>query len=232
MTSLLAQMSLLQLVNSALPVGAYSYSEALEFLIEDGVVQTASQLQSWLMCELERGTARLDGAVMLRSHRLAQTQAWEQVAAWNAGLSAMRETRELRLQSEQMGTALEDLLRSLVPDLSPALTAARTLPDGQTVPLNFAIAFGLAATHWQIEETAAVSGYLHSWVANLIGAGVKLIPLGQTAGQQALRALFPTIATATDWAIGATDDELETQGWGMSLASMQHETMYMRLFRS
>ena len=75
-------------------------------------------------------------------------------------------------------------------------------------------------------------GYLHSWAANLIGAAVKLVPLGQTDGQRCLLALTSELTTAAE-SIGALkDDELYISGWGGAIASMHHETLYTRLFRS
>ena len=124
-----------------------------------------------------------------------------------------------------MGRALVRLLQQLQPQLVPMLNAC-----GQ--PCNYAIAFGVVAAHWQITEQAAVLGYLHSWATNLIGAGVKLIPLGQTAGQFVLSDLHSSMIAATEEILALEDDNLSSCTWGLALASMAHETQYTRLFRS
>jgi urease accessory protein len=144
---------------------------------------------------------------------------------WDDWLTATRETEELRCQSHDMGRALLKLLADLDP---PARHARAWLAR----PCNFATAFALAAADWQLAPTAAVGGYLQSWVANLAGAGVKLIPLGQTAGQQILWDLQDALATAAQLALETADDELGVSNWGLALASMAHETQYSRLFRS
>lgn len=238
----IALLSLLQLASAALPVGAYSYSEGLEFVIESGRIASAADLRSWLARELTHGSVRIDGAVMLRVHRAVLTDDRAAIAHWNAWLAAMRETAELRRQSEQMGRALADLVRSLDPQITPWLDAAsrpdlheqQETHDASQIEteIQFAIAFGIAAAHSGIDERSSAIGFLQSWVTNAIGAGVKLIPLGQTDGQRVLRALDGAIARAASFAIGAGDDDLETSGWGLSLASMQHETQRVRLFRS
>ena len=97
---------------------------------------------------------------------------------------------------------------------------------------NFAIAFGTVAARWQIDEQSAILGYLHSWATNLISAGIKLIPLGQTAGQRLLLELGEAFDRATQEVLNLQDDDLSSCGWGLSLASMAHETLYSRLFRS
>jgi len=97
---------------------------------------------------------------------------------------------------------------------------------------NFAIAFGTVAARWRIDEQSAIVGYLHSWATNLISAGIKLIPLGQTAGQRLLIELGEELDQTTQEILTLQDDDLNSCGWGLSLASMAHETLYSRLFRS
>jgi urease accessory protein len=124
-----------------------------------------------------------------------------------------------------MGRSLIQLLGKIQPQIQP-------FADAVGNPSNYAIAFGIAAAHWQIDISAALLGYLHSWATNLITAGVKLIPLGQTAGQELLLQLQPLISHTAIEIISLKDEEIACCSWGLSLASMQHETQYTRLFRS
>lgn len=215
-----ALLRLLQLASPALPVGAYSYSEGLETLVHTSVIQSVDDLEHWIHQELHYGAARLEAAMLVRSHRATITQNFDQVLYWNQWFTAARETEELRSQSLQMGGSLLRLFRSLHSDPIP------NFEDG----CNFAIAFGLVAALWEIDESAALIAYLHSWTANLVSAGVKLIPLGQTAGQKLLLKLGEEIGTSTIAQLA--DSELESCGWGIAIASMTHETLYSRLFRS
>ncbi|HEY9623679.1 MAG TPA: urease accessory protein UreF [Crinalium sp.] len=216
---------LLQLASPALPVGAYSYSEGLETLIQAGRLTTAHDLAHWLEQELQVGAIRLEAAVMARAYRCIERQDEAGLSYWNDWLSAFRETAELREQSWQMGRSLSRLLLELDPTLSPWIHAC-----GERC--NFAIAFAMAAAHWHIDDKSALLGYLQSWAANLVGAGVKLIPLGQTAGQTLLLRLYSTIEIAAEDALTLTDADLGSCGWGVAIASMAHETLYSRLFRS
>ncbi|MCT7970812.1 urease accessory protein UreF [Laspinema olomoucense] len=220
-------LSLLQLASPALPVGAYSYSEGLEMLVERGIINSAETLRNWIEQELQEGAIFLDGAVMVRALNAAQAGNLGKVQEWNHWSSATRETEELRQQSWQMGNALLRLLMSLGPVEDRVEVRALGEED-----CNFAVAFGMAASYWQIPPDVALLGYLHSWACNFIGAGVKLIPLGQTAGQQLLFNLQPNLVTAVQTILRVEDDELSSCTWGLSLASMQHETQYSRLFRS
>ncbi|MBW4477668.1 MAG: urease accessory protein UreF [Tolypothrix brevis GSE-NOS-MK-07-07A] len=216
---------LLQLASPGLPVGAYSYSEGLETLVENNIINHQESLQHWLEAELRYGAIRLEAAVMVRAYNCVKMNDLEALSRWNMWLSAVRETEELRNSSLQMGRSLIQLFAKLEPQ-------SKITADSVGNYCNYAIAFGIAAADWDINIQAAILGYLHSWVSNLITAGVKLIPLGQTAGQLLLVKLQPLINDATASILALEDDNLSCCSWGLSLASMAHETQYTRLFRS
>lgn len=223
-------LELLQLASPALPLGAYSYSEGLEMLVEQGIIDSDKSLAHWLTQELNQGAIRLEAAIMIRAYRCVLSQNFTQLSDWNHWLTAARESSELREQSWQMGNSLCRLLLELesiqeMPDLKACITAIGK-------PCNYAVAFGIAAAGWKIEENYTVLGYLQSWATNLITAGVKLIPLGQTSGQKILLQLNSVILKLAEEIIVLSDDNLISCSWGLGLASMAHETQYTRLFRS
>ena len=218
-----ALLKLLQLTSPALPVGAFSYSEGLETLVVQGQLGDSVGLLTWLVQELRHGSVRLEAAIATRAHYHSATP--KQLAYWNQWLTASRDTAELRQQSWQMGRALVRLATKLHPELQTTFTACGS-------PCNFAIGFGILAAHWQIDANTMVLGYLQSWAANLIGAAVKLVPLGQTDGQSCLLTLIPELMHTAEQIVNLADDDLYVSGWGSAIASMQHETLYTRLFRS
>lgn len=220
----LALLRLLQLTNASLPIGAFSYSEGLETLVETNRLATPQALQAWLQDGLAFGPVRMETAVMLRAHRACRGDEAPAVWRWHEWLSASRESRELHEQSLQMGQSLLRLVAVLPPGLPPWAAAWEAV--------HFPIAFGLAAARWAIEPEAASLGYLQSWAANLVGAAVRLVPLGHTDGQKVLAALAEPIVTAAAEVAGLADDDLASCNWGLALASMAHETLYCRLFRS
>lgn len=191
-------------------------------------------LQDWIVQELTYGSIRVESGIMLRAHLSALQANEAKLLYWNAWWSAARETEELRLQSWQMGRSLLRLFLSLEEPF-PIASINKTWPTLQILlerECNFAIAFGIVAAAWQIEPISTLLGYLQSWATNLIAAGIKLIPLGQTAGQQMLLDLQPMIEHIAQEIQQLPNDALESCGWGLSLASMAHETQYSRLFRS
>lgn len=218
-------LAILQLASPALPVGAYGYSEGLEMLVENGTITNADNLKFWLKSELIYGSIRLDAGVIVRAFHAVKTDDIEALKRWNLWLSASRDGEELRAASWQMGRSLMQLLSKLEPGILPLVHAV-------SYPSNYAIAFAIACAHWDINIQACLLAYLHSWANNLITAGIKLIPLGQTAGQELLLGLQPLLTTTVEEILIMDDDDLGCCNWGLSLASMQHETQYTRLFRS
>jgi urease accessory protein len=216
---------LLQLASPLLPVGGYSYSEGLESAIAQELIHDRVTLQAWIERELQTGAIQIETAMMDRAYLAGMQSHHEGLHYWNQWLSAARETEELRHQSWQMGGSLAKLAIELTPELTELLVAIGS-------PCNYAIAFGVIAQHWQIDRQMAISAYLQSWATNQIGAGIKLIPLGQTAGQQIVWQLQERIALLSELIPTLADDDLYACSWGLSLASMQHETLYSRLFRS
>jgi urease accessory protein len=216
---------LLQLASPLLPVGGYSYSEGLESLILQGNVYDRSTLQTWIDRELQTGAIRIETAIMDRAYLASSQFDLERLNHWNNWITAARETEELRLQSWQMGGSLIKLALELTPEIQDSI-------DSIEYPCHYAIAFGITAQSWQIDRSQAILAYLHSWATNQIGVGVKLIPLGQTAGQQILWQLQESIDLRSQANLVLDDEDLSAWSWGSSLASMQHESLYSRLFRS
>ena len=224
-TDHLQLLRLLQLASPLLPVGSYSYSEGWESLISQGIINDRVTLQVWLERELQTGAIQIEAAMMDRAYLAGSQRNTTKLQYWNQWLSAARETEELRLQSWQMGGSLAKLAIELTPSIQPLIAP-------MTLPYNYAIVFGIVAQSWQINRQTTIAAYLHSWATNLIGAGIKLIPLGQTAGQKLLWQIQPEIDLLTQTIPTLTDEDLYACSWGLSLASMQHETLYSRLFRS
>lgn len=219
---------LLQLCNSSLPLGAYSYSEGLETLVEEKQIIDSKSLNKWLVNELKYGSIRIELAIVIRSYNCYLKKDLEGLLYWNNWFSASRETAELRQQSWQMGKSLLKLILSFEPENQFLSQVIKGFHD----PCNYAIAFGIITAYWEIKIENLLLGYVHNWVNNLINVGVKLIPLGQTEGQKLLLNINHEIIKNMTDILSLKDDELSSCSWGLSLASIKHENLYSRLFRS
>ena len=223
----LALVRLLQLASPALPVGAYSYSQGLEWMIESRAVRDAATAQGWIGDALECVMADGEAAVLWRLLEARASGDAARFREWNAWHRASRESRELRAETEQMGASLVELATRLgvLDDSAIAWAAAVT-------PVTLPAAFALAAHAFSIPADMALTGYLASWLENQVLVAVKALPLGQVAGQRMLHALGARIPHVASRARSIADDEVTSFAPGLALASVRHETQYSRLFRS
>jgi len=224
---MLSLVRLLQLASPTLPIGAYSYSQGLERVIEDGVVRDAASAQAWIGDLLELVVARGEAPIAWRLLKAAEGCDWRLFASWNDWFRASRETAELRAETEQMGGSLAKLASDLqLLDAPPS-----ELSDALS-PITLPAAFALAAHGFGISSQAALTAYVWAWLENQVLAAMKLVPLGQVAGQRLLMALGAMIPGVVANSMATVDDDLSTFAPGLALASARHETQYTRLFRS
>ena len=218
---------LLQLASPTLPIGAYSYSQGLEWLVETGTVTDAASAQRWIGDALEYFVAPGEAALLWRLSDAAAAENGLAFTGWNAWLRASRETCELRAETEQMGNALV----KLAADLGCLDGFARKVTQ-MAAPVTLPAAYALAARGFGVAPDAALVAYLWSWLENQVLAAVKIVPLGQVAGQRILLSLGTRLAAAASHARQVADADLASFAPGLALASARHETQYTRLFRS
>lgn len=220
----LATLRLLQLVSPSLPVGAFTYSQGIEWCVEAGWVKDAETLQRWLSDLLDTGIAQMELPVLLR-----MMQAWESddiasLEHWCELSIASRETFELRMEERNRAVAMFRLLSSL--EMPGTEHHESILKSCQ------AASYSYACVAWDISPHQACLGYVWSWLENLVIAAVKLVPLGQTDGQKVLMKLSSQVSDVIEYARQQSDDEIGTSNPALAIASAQHETQYTRLFRS
>ncbi len=232
-TAMITEQALYRLMtwlSPSFPVGGYSYSHGIEFAVEDGLITDRDGLARWVEAIIVHGAGRND-ATMFRA-------AWEAVAdgdpemlAWAAEMAdALRATPETALESTGQGQAFLDTLVAVWPDLRFGNLAG--MLAGMDRSPTYAVAVGVAAAVAGVPLSHALVAYLHAMAANLVSAGVRLVPLGQTDGQMAQAALEVPVRAAADRALTRPLEDLGTAAPMVDWTSMKHETQYTRLFRS
>jgi urease accessory protein len=227
----LALLRLLAWMSPSFPTGAFSYSHGLEMAVEDGSVRDATTLRAYVTSVLDHGAGHVDAAFLALALRAWAAE--DVVALLNVAerAAAMRGSAELALESSAQGQAFLTTARAAWPHRAID-TGARALAAA-ALPVAHPIAVAIVGAAWKIAPTALVPAFLHALAANLVSAGVRLVPLGQTDGQRCLAALEPTIraAAARARAIARAEDILGSAP-AIELLSIRHETQYTRLFRS
>jgi urease accessory protein len=144
--------------------------------------------------------------------------------------AAFRSSSETALESRQQGSAFLDVTRKAWPHPTLEAFAARQAVAG--TPIAHCVAVAIACAAHEIALPPALHSYLHAVAANLVSAGARLIPLGQTQAQIAIARLSPVITSIVERALATSLDDLGTAAPAIELCSLRHETQYTRLFRS
>jgi len=219
---------LLQLASPALPVGAYTYSQGLEWAVEAGTVRDETTALQWIGDQLEWNLGRFEVpllARMMAAHKSGVTEGnprgtGEMALELDAQYLASRETAELRAETLQMGHSL----RRLIDDLGANIAV---LPAP-----TFASVWSAVAVAWEIAHEEALTAWLWSWAENQVMAALKAVPLGQAAGQRILLEIGARIPAVVERALTLDEDEFSNFAPGFAIACARHETQYSRLFRS
>jgi len=226
---------LLAWCSPAYPTGAFSYSHGLEWAVERGRVTTVAGLLDFIGAVLERGGGWVDAILFAHAWRAAAlpSPVWERSAraqlcevAELAG--AFRATSETALESRQQGTAFLGVTLKAWPH--PRL--AQFADDMRGRPIAQSVAVAVTCAAHGIVLPVALQAFLQVIAANLVSAGARLIPLGQTDAQIAIARLATVVAATAERALNAALDDLGTSAPALELCSMRHETQYTRLFRS
>ncbi|WP_068829235.1 urease accessory protein UreF [Pseudomonas sp. BMS12] len=219
--------ALLRLASPQLPIGGYSYSQGLEMAVERGLVHDQDSARCWITDQLLLNLTRFEAPLLLAHCQAAAEGDWAALGELAEQHHASRETRELALESRQMGYSLKQLLQGL-PELDEA---TRCFLDTQA-DLGLAPAWALAARTWQISPQDALAAWLWGWLENQLAVLMKTLPLGQQAAQRLTSELMPLLEQAQHEASQKQPEHWGSAAFGLALASMAHERQYSRLFRS
>jgi len=219
--------ALLRLASPQLPIGGYSYSQGLEMAVENGQVSDPLSARRWLEDQLLLNLTRFEAPLLLAHCEAAAQDDFPHLLQLAAEHRASRETRELQLESRQMGYSLAQLLDGL-PELDQP---ARNCLAAAGEP-GLALPWALAARAWRIEPADALAAWLWGWLENQLAVLMKTLPLGQQAAQRLTSQLLPVLSQAQREASELPEREWGSAPFGLVLTSMAHERQYSRLFRS
>lgn len=204
--------TLLSWFSPSYPVGAFSYSHGLEWAIETGEVTDRAGLEAWVADLMEFGAGRTDVVLLCHAYRAADPEPIADLA------EALSPSTERHLETMAQGGAF-----------ARTTAAVRDLP---LPAMPYSVAVGRAARLLNLPLVLTSTLYLQAFAANIISAGVRLVPLGQTDGQRITLALLPLAAKVAAAAQSAELDQIGGCAFRADLAAMLHETQYTRLYRS
>lgn len=218
------QLRLMQLASSSLPVGAFTWSQGLEWAVEIGWVTCVDDFSGWQIQQMEQNFFTVDLPLLARLYRACEQDDLTAAHRWTAWLLACRETRELRDEERSRGAAFTRLVTDWEPDCSPQWRAL--FSESQLCGMAW------LGVRWKIPLTELALSFGYSWIESAVMAGVKLVPFGQQAAQRLIISLCDRYAQGLVQALACPDACLGSSTPLAAIASARHETQYSRLFRS
>jgi urease accessory protein len=225
-----AFLALLQLCDTALPIGTFAFSSGLETYTQQGLIPEVAALQEWLEATLHHAVHGSHLLPVALAYRAMAAGDWAQLERLDQHLTAMKHARQLREASVKTGQGLLRLAVQVWPGLS--VERLYTLCQQHTVAGHQALVLGVIGWHLGYEERIIIEAAGYQWLSSMISAALRLLPIGQLAGQRLLAALLPHLPNMAD--------DIHQQGWEdltsaapeFDIRAMQHETLYSRLFQS
>jgi urease accessory protein len=213
-------------LSPAYPVGGFSYSHGLEWTVEAGKVRNAATLGDWIEDILHHGAGRSDAILLAETWR-AVTAGDERALAETVELAAaLVPSAERRLETLAQGAAFLEATRAVWP--APILDRLAA----QVQNIAYPVAVGACAAAHGLPLAPTTQAFVQAFAANLVSAGVRLVPLGQTDGLRVLARMEPLIPPLVSRALPCRLDDIGAAAVMADVASMRHETQYTRLFRS
>lgn len=217
----------LQLASPALPVGAYSYSQGLEWAIESGVVTDSISARRWIEDHLAHVFAKYEAPIWSKAYAAWHGLDRESIRALNEQFIASRESSEPRAETLQVGFSYAAWCRDVPPISDTQREILGSLPR-----VCAPVAAALASCASGVSARDGLVAYVFGFAENQVMVLSKALPLGQIASQKLLFSLGDAVSNCVSFAL-----ELPESAWCsaaplLAIAQMKHETQYSRLFRS
>ena len=201
-------------LSPSFPLGAFAYSHGLEFEISEGNVSTSKELYEWLKDILRFGSVWNDLVLFCNSYKTDV----DSLNELSDIAKAFAQSKERYYETIEMGNAFSKIISSI----------EGVYLKGMPLP----IIMGYIAKIENVSLSYILPLYAHSFISNLISVSIRLLPLGQTDAQKLLFSLFPIIDDVAKEALKSNIGDMRNKCVLADLASMKHETLKVRLFKS
>jgi urease accessory protein len=213
-----ALLRLMTWLSPAFPVGAFSYSHGLEWAVRSGEVTSSGHVFEWLADVIAQGSGWNDALLLAAAWRAAATDNQDELAAIAELAEAMSPSAERHMETMLLGEAFT--------------RSASSWLDEPLAPAAYPVAIGIVAARNRIPLADTLAAFLHALASNLVSAAIRLVPLGQSDGLSVIARLEPTILDTAERAADASLDDLGSACFAVDMASLRHQNLEPRLFRS
>lgn len=223
-------LSLFQLTDTLFPSGSYAYSFGLETYISKGVISNSAGFNIFLKNFIAGSIKHSDALILKLCMEAINKDDLETVIYYEKIIHSIKVVREFREGDIQMGRQLLKIARHLYS--SEFVERYSQKIENNTIYGHHAVVYALTCNVLGIDIYSAILAYLYTIVSGIVGAGLRLIPLGQTEGQKTIETLKDFLSATASAIMGYGEQDIYTFAPGIEIMGMKHETLYTRLFRS
>ena len=211
------------------PSGGFAFSSGLETAVQEGNVRTAEDLNRYVVDSFRWGLGTCEAVALAQAYQASIKRDLNGVIEVDCTLESMKQCRETRAASRQMG-------RSLLHHVIPPQAGQGILEEFCTAvysggsPGHLAVTFGVVfqAIGWDQQQT--IAGFLYQAGVGFVSASYKLLPIGQREGQRMLETWVPLIEELSQ----TVDARTPLMSWTpiQEIYAMRHSQLTSRMFRS
>ena len=206
--------------NQSYPIGSYSFSSGLEYAVEMDVIKSSKDLERWLKDHLEFGSLKSDAILLTETWKLKKNNKDSDIIELNNFAISLNQSREKFIENYEQGKAFIKISKD---------TWKHKFVNDQ---LMFPLAYASSAVQENISLENTLLSFLHTSLGILLGAGIKLIPLGQTEGQKIQVTLNYHVEKEYKKILKQDLNNIGNCGWFSDIISMRHENQFTRIFRT
>ncbi|MFJ5788789.1 urease accessory protein UreF [Lysinibacillus sp. NPDC093197] len=221
---------LLQIHDSAFPIGSYTHSYGMETYIQEDVIRTKEQLIDYCKSYLFHNLVNGDALIIQDAFHAAKVRDCARLTELDELCGAIKLAKESRDASLNVG---KQFIRTVAPIMdSPLLMQWQEKIAKEEVQGHYAVLYAIYSEALGVDVYHAVMTYMYASISGLVQNAVRAVPFGQNTGVQALNKLLVFIEEASEKVMTLTIDDLSNNALGIELASMKHEFLFSRLFIS
>jgi len=220
----------LHITDPTLPIGGFSHSNGLETYVQQNLVNSPSTVQEFVESMLKNNYKYNDGLAVKLAYDFTAEKNLDEILKLNNECHALKAPREIREGSQKLGTRLIKIYVALLDD--PFLNELSNHLEKKKIEGHYAVMFGMVTSILKIDLEKAVCAFLYNAALGMVTNAVKLVPLGQTDGQQIIFNLQGLIEKLTLETLELDRDLLGVCNTALDIKCMQHEHLYSRLYMS